>query len=194
MPTMAGNSNFSLKTITDAESKVTSYGYDPRDLKVEETYPDHVGGSTPGQSGYGKVKYRYDALGRQVRREDQKGEAVKYVFDLAGRLTGRQYPDTNNDSFTYDDDSRLLTAVSARYGNTVTRTYDDAGRQTADNLTIGADHLDGGVRLRRWRPQHHDHVPRRQRGHPQLHRPQPALAGAVPPQRGQRRRRGQPHL
>ena len=40
------------------------------------------------------------------------------------------------DSFTYDASSRMLTAVSGRYSNTVTHTYDTAGRKATESLTI----------------------------------------------------------
>jgi RHS repeat-associated protein len=43
---------------------------------------------------------------------------------------------TDSDTFTYDAASRMLTAVSGRYGNTVTYTYDTAGRKSTEALTI----------------------------------------------------------
>jgi len=39
------------------------------------------------------------------------------------------YPDTLNDTFSYDAASRLTSAVSGRYSNTVARTYDSASRR-----------------------------------------------------------------
>ena len=37
----------------------------------------------------------------------------------------------DSDTFTYDSASRMLTATSGRYANTVSYTYDDAGRKAS---------------------------------------------------------------
>jgi RHS repeat-associated protein len=42
----------------------------------------------------------------------------------------------DSDVFTFDKSSRMLTAASGRYTNTVTQTYDIAGRLTTEALTI----------------------------------------------------------
>ncbi|MEM6472846.1 MAG: RHS repeat-associated core domain-containing protein, partial [Planctomycetota bacterium] len=133
-----------LSSLTDAENQVTSYTYDAAGFKLTETYPDHTGGS-PGASTYGIVTFTPDAAGRVLRKQDQLGDTVTYNYDLAGRLTSRQYRTAANspsgtvadtDSFTYDDAGRMLTAVSGRYSNTVTYTYDNAGRKSTEALTI----------------------------------------------------------
>jgi YD repeat-containing protein len=54
---------------------------------------------------------------------------------MANRLTTRIYPDGLNDTFGYDPASRLLSAISSRYSNTVTRSYDNAGRLLIETLT-----------------------------------------------------------
>ena len=45
----------------------------------------------------------------------------------------------STDSFTYDDASRVLTAVKGRYSNTVTFTFDGIGRRETETTTIGTD-------------------------------------------------------
>ncbi len=133
-----------LASLTDAEDQVTSYTYDDAGGKLTETYPDHIGG-TPGQAGYGIVTFTLDATGRTLRKQDQLGDTVTYNYDLAGRLTSRDYRTVANspsgtiadsDTFTYDAAGRMLTAASGRYTNTVTYTYDDAGRKATEALTI----------------------------------------------------------
>jgi RHS repeat-associated protein len=124
------DANGNTTSTTDAQSGVTAYTYDARNLKTQETYPD--GGSDV-------VNYTYDAAHRPSSKLDQAGNTIGYAYDMSNRLTTRSYPDSNNDSLTYDLASRMLTAVSTRYSNTVTRTYDSAGRLTADNLTVGAN-------------------------------------------------------
>ena len=44
-------------------------------------------------------------------------------YDLANRLPEAWLPFNGPDVFTYDPASRLLTATSTRYNNTVTRDY-----------------------------------------------------------------------
>ncbi len=149
---LAGETEFAytatgqLSSLTDAEDDVTSYSYDDAGGKATETYPDHTGG-TPGQSTYGIVTFTRDPAGRTLRKQDQAGDTVTYNYDLAGRLTSRDYRTSANspsgtiadtDSFTYDDAGRMLTAVSGRYSNTVTYTYDDAGRKASEALTIAS--------------------------------------------------------
>jgi len=137
--------NGNLLSITDAESRVTSHLYNSRNLKTKTTYPDHSGGSS-GSSTYGIVEFDYDDAGRLEVKTDQLGETVTFVYDLAGRLEQRDYRTKANspsgtiadsDEFTYDKSGRTLTAESGRYSNTVTMTYDMAGRLEDESLEIG---------------------------------------------------------
>jgi RHS repeat-associated protein len=134
-----------LASLTDAENQTTSYTYDDAGNKLTETYPDHVTSSTVGQTGYGIVSFTYDPAGRVDVRSDQQGDTCTYAYDLAGRLSSRSYAGLSggplsgqsySDTFTYDDASRMLTAVSGGYSNTVTYTYDDAGRKATEAITI----------------------------------------------------------
>lgn len=136
--------NSNLKTITDAESKTTSYDYDSRNAKTKETYPDHVGGTSSGNTGYGIVEFSFDPAGRLEMRTDQLGDTVTYVYDLAGRMEQRDYRTKANspsgtisdsDIFTYDASGRTLTAESERYDNVVTMVYDDAGRISTETVS-----------------------------------------------------------
>ncbi len=135
-----------LATLKDAENQTTSYTYSTRGEKLTETFPDHTGGSTPGQPGYGIVTFVYDNAGRVLRKQDQLGDTCTYNYDFASRLTSRDYRTAANspsstisdsDTFTYDRASRMLTAVNGRYSNTVTYTYDLVGRKATESLTIG---------------------------------------------------------
>ena len=79
-----------LQSLTDAEGQTTSYTYDDAGGKLTEQYPDHSGG-TPGQSTYGIVTFTNDAAGRVLRKQDQKGDTCTMNYDLAGRLTSKDY-------------------------------------------------------------------------------------------------------
>ncbi|MEZ6134832.1 MAG: hypothetical protein R3C53_07975 [Pirellulaceae bacterium] len=147
---LSGTTSFTYKatgqlaSLTDAESQTTSYTYDDAGQKLTEQYPDHTGGS-PGDSTYSIVTFTNDDAGRVLRKQDAKGDTVTFNYDLAGRLSQRDYRTKVNspsgtiadsDVFTYDKASRMLTAVSGRYSNTVTYTYDTAGRKATEALTI----------------------------------------------------------
>lgn len=76
---------------------------------------------------------------------DQLGDTLTYIYNLAGRIERIEGHLAVNspsgttafgDEYTHDPASRLLTAISGQYGNTVTRTYEDAGRLASESLTI----------------------------------------------------------
>jgi len=136
--------NNNTKTITDAEGKVTTYDYDPRNLRTRITYPDHTPGSSPGDpsGGYGIKAFTYDAAGRPRVNTDQLGDTVTYVFDMADRLERREYRDASNslaladtDTFAYDNASRMIGAGSERYNNRLAFTWNDDGTLASESLT-----------------------------------------------------------
>ena len=136
-----------LASLTDAESQTTAYTYDARGSKLTEQYPDHTSGATVGQPGYGVVTFVYDKAGRVLRKQDQLGDTCTYNFDLAGRMTSRNYRTAANsptgtiadtDTFTFDRSGRMLTAVSGRYNNTVGYAFDPVGRKASESLTIAS--------------------------------------------------------
>ncbi|MBD3222239.1 hypothetical protein GF314_13460, partial [bacterium] len=114
----------------------TRYAYDPRNLLDAESFPGHDPLSVPGDPGYDRKDYAYDAARRLVMREDQAGDQTVYHYDLAGRLALREYPDGLNDDFLYDLASRLQDAVCPRYDATVHRTYTPAGKVEDEVLTV----------------------------------------------------------
>lgn len=137
-----------LVKITDADSAlngVTDYGYDQRGKLNTEIFP-------AGKDGKRTVRtYAYDNGGRLRTRTltttpaatPALNEVTTYGYDNANRLTSRTYNDgKGNDTFTYDDAGRLLTAVSGRYASTVTRVYtgntpaEKAGRLTSETLAL----------------------------------------------------------
>ncbi len=139
--------NGNMTSTTDAENKVTEYEFDDAGRKIKETYPDHVGGTSAGDQHYGIIEFAFDPAGRLQQRTDQKGDTCTLNYDLVGRLTSKDYrlrvnspagTIADTDSFTFDAASRMLTAVSGRYSNTVTKTYDGSGRLEDESLTIGS--------------------------------------------------------
>lgn len=55
---------------------------------------------------------------------------------MVNRLLTRNDPDSQNDTFIYDLASRLTQATSARYENTVTRTYSNDGTLVGESCDI----------------------------------------------------------
>jgi RHS repeat-associated protein len=120
-----GNSN--ITSITDGEGGVTSYAYDARDLRTTETYPDSTGPND-------RVVNTFDAASRLVSRKDQGGGGVMFTYDIADRRIEKRDPEGDVDSFEYDAADRLVRGSSQRYGTTITRTFDGAGRLAAESL------------------------------------------------------------
>ena len=143
--TFAWNALGLQESLTDAENQTTQYVYDEYQRLYQTIWPDHVSPSSPGGPDYGITQTEYDSLNRVLRTTDQLGDTVTHTYDAAGRLLSLVYRTRANspsgtiadsDSFTYDASSRMLTATSGRYSNTVTLTYDTAGRKASESLTI----------------------------------------------------------
>ena len=127
----AGN----VATRTDANGKTTTYGYDPLNRLTGITYAagttspvtfgyDADGNRTVMTDGAGTETYAYDALDR-LTGVTRGADAFAYVYDAAGNLTSRTYPDGTVTSYAYDDDGRMASATSA--AKTTTYGYDPAG-------------------------------------------------------------------
>jgi len=112
----------------------TEYAYDPRNLRELAVYPEDDEFQSNGRRD--RIDYLYDGAARPRKLTDQGSNTITWAYDLAGRMATRGYPTGGNDTFTYDTDSRLLTASSARYNNLVTRTYDPVGRLASESLTV----------------------------------------------------------
>ncbi|MDA3960249.1 MAG: hypothetical protein PF961_05635, partial [Planctomycetota bacterium] len=127
-------------SITDADANAaanderTVYSYDARGKLLAEHFPGHQAGSVPGDAGYDGRRYRYNAAGRMVWREDQAGLHAAYLYDLAGRLTTRSYDDALNDLFEHDASGRIARAESQRYGTVVERSYHMRGTLDEERL------------------------------------------------------------
>ena len=127
----AYDASSNLVRITDAEGNTTSYTYDPRNLRLTETYPDASGPTD-------RVTRTYDAAGRLATRTDQGGDTTTYGYDAASRLREKRDAAGKIDSFVYDPVGRFLGGTSQRYGTTVTSTYDGAGLLASEALSVPA--------------------------------------------------------
>lgn len=106
--------------------RTRSWTYDARNLKVSKIMPDVDD----------TLIYDYDALRRIVREERQDLSFVEPTYDLAGRMTHRNYSDATADTFEYDNASRLTKAVKDRHDITVEREYYSDGTMREEKYTL----------------------------------------------------------
>ncbi|MER7246937.1 RHS repeat-associated core domain-containing protein [Kribbella sp. NPDC000426] len=117
----------------DGDTATTSIT-DADDAVVE--LRQYTGGSPTGS--YDATTYTYNKRGDMVTTTDPAGNTWDTTYDLRGRVTQREDPDTGTSSFTYDNAGQLLTSTDAR-GTTLAYTYDALGRRTGmyDGSTSG---------------------------------------------------------
>lgn len=120
-----------LIKVTDWLNNVTNYEYDAAGNLTKTTYPD---GST--------IIHEYDNAGRMKSILDYSADATinsryQYTLDALGNRTAMSYyqplmatPASQNVSYDYDNDNRLLTA------GTTTFSYDNNGNLTSK--TVGS--------------------------------------------------------
>lgn len=133
-------------------SKATRYLYDSRMQLIAMALPGHPSGEEAnnyidfstaiGDADYDLVTCITDAAGRISYRIDQNGNSTTNNFDLASRLTSKEYHNggtilESTDEFTYDAASRQLTAYKGRYNNSVISEYDEIGRKFKETIKLG---------------------------------------------------------
>ncbi|GAA1776769.1 RHS repeat-associated core domain-containing protein [Streptomonospora arabica] len=101
-------------TLTDARGRTTEL------RKHHGTQP---------QGDYDATTYTYAKNDQIAALTDPEGSTWEYTYDLRGRKTRVEDPDTGTSTFTYDAADRLVATTDAR-GQTVHTTYDDLGRKT----------------------------------------------------------------
>lgn len=136
-----------LTKITDALSNDTQFTYDARsqmtkvkdDLNQEYTFTYDTSGNLLTQTRNGQtMTFTYDLAGNRITREDYNGNDTTYTYDALNRLTDITYSGSSEYAdYTYDDLSRLLTAVNQN--GTVTFTYNNRGRLASEEDVFGHD-------------------------------------------------------
>ncbi len=128
---------YRLNRVTDATSRTTIYAVGTNGLVNSVT--DNAGKTTSYlYNAFGENTRITDPLGNQtnfayvqgdrVSRTDALNRTTNYAYDAWDRLTSVDYPTSVDQSFTYDREGRMLTAVDGT--GTRTYTYDDLGRKT----------------------------------------------------------------
>ncbi|MFB3306678.1 DUF6531 domain-containing protein, partial [Pseudomonas sp. AMR01] len=131
---------------TDPDGSVTDYSYNKHGLLTAVFLPDHScyrliwnerGQLIKEQLPNGcERRYRYDDLGRQVTREDERGELTLYRWDAVGRLLKLTQPGGVSREYSYNPYGKI-TAECDELGR-ITR-YDYADGLHLISRRINAD-------------------------------------------------------
>ncbi len=114
----------------DRAGRLSAIDYSDSTPDVTFTY-DAAGNRTQTTDGAGTQTYAYDNVNR-LASVTRAADTFSYVYDLAGNITRRTYPDATVVDYGYDDDSRLASVTSA--GQTTSYAYDPAGNLTQTTL------------------------------------------------------------
>jgi len=125
------NANNNLSSLTDGEGQVRTWTYDARNLAIEKRYP---GAATDFYT------CTYDALQRMLLKTDQLGDTCLNVYDLAGRMTAKEYTSggsfESRDTFVYDDASRILETTKGRHEVSTSHSYAEDGQPLTETFII----------------------------------------------------------
>ena len=105
--------------MTDANGKVTSYGYDDADRLTSVT-----------DAGGNLTVYGYDTENNMVNITDASNHATGFTYDALGRVTQVTFPSTLSESYSYDAMNNLLSKTD-RKGQTISYGYDALYRLTS---------------------------------------------------------------
>ncbi|MBI2678494.1 MAG: RHS repeat protein [Candidatus Koribacter versatilis] len=145
-PTITYTSAGLVQTVTDAQSNVTTYGYDARGNRTDVydaqnhhtqfaydlgnrltsiTYPDNSVAS-----------FAYDTRGRRTSATDQNNHSTLYAYDDADRLLTVADAASHATSYAYDAENNL-TSITDANNHTTTFAYDPLARVTQTTFPSG---------------------------------------------------------
>jgi RHS repeat-associated protein len=130
-----------VKTLTDANGNVTTFGYDGLRRPVTVNYPSPTSPGTSSSTDYEQIVYDAGSMPTQKRNRD--GAWVTYAYDDLGRVTSKAVPASASFAAGYNVfygyDLRGLLAY-ARYaspsGAGITNAFDALGRQKSTTTNM----------------------------------------------------------
>ena len=132
-----------LYSVTDPLGNETTYTYDEAGHQVTKTEPL---GNGNGRYGY-TVADSYDADGRKVFEENERGYNTTYAYDAAGnlsttadalaRITTDCYGPSNQVIAEYDPKAGAVNCASPPSSNVTRYSYDGAGNQIVSTDQLG---------------------------------------------------------
>ena len=113
-----------MESVTDAEGKITAYGYDRFNRLGTMTEAAHL-----AEEFRALTDYQYDTHGNLRQVTDAEVNQTVYVYDDQGRIVTRTSPDTGVTRYVYDAAGNLTTLTDAE-NITKTFQYDYLNRLT----------------------------------------------------------------
>lgn len=110
--------NGNIKTITDSQSRITTWGYDALDRLIYSVDPVNAPNAT---------WFEYDAGDRVKKVTDPRGKATYYITDGFGSLWARTSPDTGTTTQEFNPAGHM-TKSTRNDGSFLTYQYDALGR------------------------------------------------------------------
>jgi len=143
--------NGKQKTITDANSNLTTFDYDGFDRLYQTTYPSPAtGANSSNTSDY--ESYGYDANGNRTSLRKRDGSVIAYSYDALNRKTVEDLPGgaASDVYYEYDLNGAILSAkFESNVGIGITYTYDYLGRklsETSYGMTVSYQYDAAGNR------------------------------------------------
>lgn len=131
-----------VTVFTDARAQTTTTTFDARNLPTKVVYSDGTPSVTYTYDKAGQATAVTDAIGSRTLTYDTVGHLTaangfSYVYDAAGNITSRTYPDGEKTTYTYNQDNEQTGQTAD--GATTSYTYDASGRLTNTTLpsTVG---------------------------------------------------------
>jgi RHS repeat-associated protein len=115
--------------VTDAAGNVTTMSYDTRGRKISHSDPDA-----------GTLSYTFNVLDQQKTKTDAAWQVTTVTYDLLGRMTQRVEPDVTS-TWTYDTAAMgvgKLASASTSTGYSRTHSYDSLGRPSQVQFSINS--------------------------------------------------------
>ncbi len=110
--------NGNIKTISDAQYRVTTLQYDALDRLITSTDPSN-----------GITRFEYDAGDRISKVIDARNLSTAYIYDGFGQLWAQTSPDTGSTTFQYNANGQR-TLMTRNDGSQLGYQYDALGRMT----------------------------------------------------------------
>jgi RHS repeat-associated protein len=110
-----------VTTRTDANGKITAYGYDSLGRLTSVTQDAVVGGLNL------LTQYTYDEVGNRLTQTDANNHTTQYAYDQRGRRIGRALPAGQVETYAYDASGNLSSRTDFN-GRTTAYTYDTVNR------------------------------------------------------------------
>ena len=115
-----------LKTVTDADSHITTYSYDSNGYRNRIDYPDTT-----------FETLTFNARGDLLSRTDRRGNTTSFTYNGRRQLLVTTFPDTSTRANVYDSCGNLISETDNE-GNTVSFTYSPTKKQLVTTLPTSA--------------------------------------------------------